>query len=165
MVDPTREKCPAPLAMQLLPDRRRVRVLVPGCSGGCSRRTSHERRLRCGGRAVEKGGVLILISSTAFAKRKTKGKPEMKQKPEMKTKFLLPLACTRPMVSMPTMEFAAFSQLAVFLYLLRKKCRRFHVVDDSWLCINFCGGGCACAVEVGRWFRATTPVRRESAQT
>ena len=36
----------------------------------------------------------MLISSTAFKKRKTKGKPEMKQKPEMKTKFLPSLACT-----------------------------------------------------------------------
>ena len=43
---------------------------------------------------VEKEGVLMLISSTAFAKRKTKEKPEMKQKPEMKPKFLPSLACT-----------------------------------------------------------------------
>ena len=38
-------------------------------------------------------------------------------------------------------------------------CRRFF--HDSWLCINFCGGGCACAVEAGGGFRATTPVRRK----
>ena len=65
------------------------------------------------------GDVLMLISSTAFEKRKTKEKPEMKQKPEMKTKFLPSLACTRPLVSMPTMEFAACSQLTVpYFYAL-----------------------------------------------
>jgi hypothetical protein len=108
------------------------------------------------------GDVLLLISSTAFEKRKTKGKPEMKQKPEMKTKFLPSLACTRPLVSMPTMEFAACSQLTVphFYTLLGKK-SSVRRDDDSGLCINFCGGGCACAVEVGGGFRATTPVRRK----
>jgi hypothetical protein len=69
---------------------------------------------------VEKEGVLMLISSTAFAKRKTKEKPEMKQKPEMKMKFLLSLACTL---------LIATCRAVLFFIPLWKKI--FHVVHES----------------------------------